>query len=186
MEEEKLNQIVCVIKFLLIFDNEGKLIFGKYYNGMNDHSKQKEFEKKICLASKNVNISQEDIDIFNFEDYNIICKISDGIAIFVGVDENENEALAANFFKTYENNLMTILNQRMNKENLLNNYRGILILTDEMINEGVIMNTDIESLEKLINLREETSGSQFISFGNTGSSGGLFGSIFSGAKSIFS
>ena len=48
------------------------------------------------------------------------------------------------------------------------------------------MNTDNESLEKLINLREENSGSQFISFGNAGSSGGLFGSIFSGAKSIFS
>ena len=186
MEEEKKKQIVCIIKFLLIFDNEGKLIFGKYFNGMNDNSKQKDFEKKICLASKNVNVSQEEIDIFNYEEFNIICKISEGIGIFVGIDENENEALAANFFKTYENNLLTILNQRMNKENILNNYKNILILTDEMVNEGVIMNTDIESLKKLINLREENSGSQFISFGNAGSSGGLFGSIFSGAKSIFS
>ena len=90
MEEEKKKQIVCIIKFLLIFDNEGKLIFGKYFNGMNDNLKQKDFEKKICLASKNVNVSQEEIDIFNYEEFNIICKISEGIGIFVGIDENEN------------------------------------------------------------------------------------------------
>ena len=52
MEEEKKKQIVCIIKFLLIFDNEGKLIFGKYFNGMNDNLKQKDFEKKNLFSIK--------------------------------------------------------------------------------------------------------------------------------------
>ena len=50
------------------------------------------------------------------------------------------------------------------------------------------MNTDQDSIEKLI-MHQEGGGSRFISFNTTdsGSSGGggLFSSLFSGAKSIF-
>ena len=57
-----------------------------------------------------------------------------------------------------------------------------------MVYNGIIMNTDQDSIEKLI-MHQEGGGSRFISFNTTdsGSSGGggLFSSLFSGAKSIF-
>ena len=63
----------------------------------------------------------------------------------------------------------------------------IILLIDELVNNGIIVNTDQESIEKLI-VHQEQGGSKFISFGtsdNGGSGGGLFSSIFSGAKSFF-
>ena len=55
-----------------------------------------------------------------------------------------------------------------------------------MLDNGLIVNSDSDTLSKLILHQEETS--KFISFGNNesgGSGGGLFSSIFSGARSIF-
>ena len=56
-----------------------------------------------------------------------------------------------------------------------------------MLDNGLIVNTDFDSISKLICHQEET-GSKFISFGtsdNSSSGGGLFSSLFSGARSIF-
>ena len=60
-------------------------------------------------------------------------------------------------------------------------------MIDEMLDNGLIVNTDPDSISKLISHQEET-GSKFISFGTSDSSssgGGLFSSLFSGARSIF-
>ena len=64
-----------------------------------------------------------------------------------------------------------------------------MLLIDEMIDNGIIVNTDQESIEKLI-LHHEQGGSKFISFNNTSDSGssgggGLLSSLFSGARSFF-
>ena len=64
----------------------------------------------------------------------------------------------------------------------------IIVMIDEMLDNGLVVNTDPDSLDKLISHQEE-AGSKFISFGTSettsSSGGGLFSSIFSGAKSIF-
>ena len=63
-----------------------------------------------------------------------------------------------------------------------------MLIIDEMVDNGLIINSNPDSIEKLISQQDE-SGSKFISFGtseqSSSSGGGLFSSIFSGAKSIF-
>ena len=119
---------------------------------------------------------------------NILFKLQGDIAIFIGLDENDNECLGAEFYKIFESNLGTIINYKYTRSGLLKNYGKIVTLIDEMVNEGIVINTDIDSLERLIELRENASSSNtFIDFGNNaiGGSGSLIGSLFSGAKSLF-
>jgi hypothetical protein len=187
MEEEKLNQIVCNVKFISIFDNRGKIIYGKYYT-INDADQQREFEKRICILAKDTNPQHEELDIINIDNFNILFKLQGDIAIFIGFDENDNECLGAEFYKIFESNLGTIINYKYTRSGLLKNYGKIVTLIDEMVNEGIVINTDIDSLERLIELRENASSSNtFIDFGNNaiGGSGSLIGSLFSGAKSLF-
>jgi hypothetical protein len=187
MEEEKLNQIVCNIKFISIFDNRGKIIYGKYYT-IHDADQQREFEKRICILAKDTNPQNEELDIINIDNFNILFKLQGDIAIFIGLDENDNECLGAEFYKIFESNLGTIINYKYTRCGLLKNYGKIVTLIDEMVNEGIVINTDIDSLERLIELRENASSSNtFIDFGNNaiGGSGSLIGSLFSGAKSLF-
>ncbi len=175
-----------VVKFVIILDNNGKLIYSKYFT-KKEEEKKREFEKQLCLQVKNLNVSLDELDIFNMDDYNILSKIYGEIAIFIGLNEEDNECLGYNFWKIFENCLGTIVNDNYTREKIFENLDKIVILIDEMIDDGLIVNTDSSNLQKLI-LYQQESGSKFINFGsseNGGSSGGLFSSIFSSARSIF-
>ena len=187
MEEEKLNKIVCCINFISLFDNFGRIIYGKYYR-IKDVEEEREFENKICKLAKDTNPQNEELEIMNVDNLNIIFKLIGDIAIFIGIDENDNESLGAEFFKLFESNLGTIINYKFIRSVILKNYCKIVCLIDEMLCDGIVINTNIDSLEKLIELRENASSSNtFIDFGNNaiGGSGSLIGSLFSGAKSLF-
>ena len=185
--EEKLDNVACLIKFIIILDNSGKLIYGRYFID-KDQERQREFEKQLCFQVKNLNISQDELDIFNIDDYNIFVKIIGEIAYFIGINENDNECLGYNFCKIFENCLGSITNDNFDRQKIFDNLDKIMLIIDEMVDNGLIINTDPESIEKLISHQNE-SGSKFISFGtseqSSSSGGGLFSSIFSGAKSIF-
>ena len=185
--EEKLDNVACLIKFIIILDNSGKLIYGRYFID-KDQERQREFEKQLCFQVKNLNISQDELDIFNIDDYNVFVKIIGEIAYFIGVNEDDNECLGYNFCKIFENCLGSITNDNFDRQKIYDNLDKIMLIIDEMVDNGLIINTDPESIEKLISHQNE-SGSKFISFGtseqSSSSGGGLFSSIFSGAKSIF-
>jgi len=185
--EEKLDNVACLIKFIIILDNSGKLIYGKYFID-KDQERQREFEKQLCFQVKNLNISQGELDIFNIDDYNILVKIIGEIAYFIGLNENDNECLGYNFCKIFENCVGNITNDNFGRQKIFDNLGKIMLIIDEMVDNGLIINSDPDSIEKLISQQDE-SGSKFISFGtseqSSSSGGGLFSSIFSGAKSIF-
>ena len=115
-------------------------------------------------------------------------KLIGEIAYFIGISENDNECLGYNFCKIFENCLSNILNDNFERVKIFKKLEKIMLLIDEMVDNGIIVNTDQDSIEKLI-IHQEQDGSKFISFNTSesGSSGGggLFSSIFSGAKSIF-
>ena len=185
--ESKLNNVVCLIKFIIILDNSGKIIYSKYYTDKKTAEKQREFEKQLCFQVKNLNILPGELDIFSIDDINIFVKIIGEVAYFIGINEEDNECLGYNFCRIFENCLGSILNDNFDRAKIFNNLEKIILLIDELVNNGIIVNTDQESIEKLI-VHQEQGGSKFISFGtsdNGGSGGGLFSSIFSGAKSFF-
>ena len=186
--ESKLNNVVCLIKFIIILDNSGKIIYSKYYTDKNTAEKQREFERQLCFQVKNLNILPGELDIFSFEDFNIFVKLIGEIAYFIGISENDNECLGYNFCKIFENCLSNILNDNFERVKIFNKLEKVMLLIDEMVDNGIIVNTDQDSIEKLI-IHQEQGGSKFISFNTSesGSSGGggLFSSIFSGARSFF-
>ena len=186
--EEKLSDVACLIKFIIILDNSGKIIYSKYYTDKNTPEKQREFEKQLCYQVKNLNILPGELDIFSIEDFNVFVKLIGEIAYFVGINENDNETLGYNFCKIFENCLSNILNDNFERAKIFNKLEKVMLLIDEMVDNGIIVNTDQDSIEKLI-IHQEQGGSKFISFNTTdsGSSGGggLFSSLFSGARSIF-
>ena len=185
--EEKLNNVACLVKFIIILDNNGKLIYSKYYSS-KEQNRQREFEKQLCFQVKNLNISPGELDIFSMDEYNIFVKIIGEIAYFIGLNEEDNECLGYNFCKIFENSLGNITNDNFDRPKIFENLEKIIVMIDEILYNGLIVNTDPDSISKLISHQEET-GSKFISFGtsdNTSSGGGgLFSSLFSGARSIF-
>ena len=190
---EKLKEVVCLIRFVVILDNNGKTIYSKYYTEELENIKdQKDFEKKICLASANLNVAKNDVDIFTLSNYVIVSKISGEVAIFVGANDGDNEVLLGNFYDIFESSLFEVIFDSLTKEKIMNSYEQLVIIIDEMINEGVVMNSNVDSINDIVQLKQaQGHGSNFISFGSTDTKKekktySLFGNLLSGAKDYLS
>lgn len=185
--KEKLNGIVCLIKFIVLLDNNGKTIYSKFYG--DEFNNQTEFISKLCSSTTNLNVAKEEVDIFTLNDYIIVSKISGEVNIFIGADDNENEVIVGNFFEIFQAVLCDIVPSSLTKENIMNSYEMLIIAIDEMINDGVVMNANEDSINDIIKMKQNNNNG-FISFGSsaqeTRKSNFIFGSLLSGAKDYLS
>ena len=176
IKDEFLEDIVCIIKFILILDNSGKRIYCQYYTrDYETLESQLEFETKISKITLTYSIEKNEVDIFNFEKYNIICNIDKEIAIFIGQDEKDNEVLLEQFFKMFETQLFNFIGGDLTREKVLNHYNEIVLLIDEITTGGVVLNIDEHSLYNRIKNSELTQKNAEKEKSSGGIMSGLFG-----------
>ena len=192
--QNKLNDVVCVIKFIIILDNFGKRIYSKYYTNdynLDNENKQFEFERKISHYAVENNVESNGIDIFNYLSFNIISNISPEVIIFIGSDEDNNEVLLNEFYNNFEKNLINLVQDSLTRKNIYKVYQQLIIVIDEMVNEGLYVNSDCNSIDRIVNLNEkqvESTTSSILNMftgkkeQNENNSNSLFGNILSGAK----
>ena len=175
IKDEYLKDIISIIKFILILDNSGKRIYCIYYtNDYNTLESQIDFETRLSRVTEKYSVNKNELDIFNFENYNILCRIDKEIAIFVGQDENENELLLEQFFKMFETQLFNFVGENLSREKILNHYNEIILLIDEMLTGGVVINLDENSIyNRIKNVEKKQKSNE-----NTQSGGGIMSGIF--------
>ena len=175
LKDEYLEDIVGIIKFILILDNSGKRIYSNYYTkDYETIESQLDFENRLSKITATYSVDKNDIDIFNFEKYNIVCKIDKEIAIFIGQDENDNEALLNDFFKMFEIQLFNFIGDNLSREKILNHYNEIVLLIDEMVSSGIVLNIDEHSIYNRIKNSDKTQKNNE----KVQSSGGIMNGIF--------
>ena len=147
ISNENFEGMACIIKFILILDNSSKRIYTIYYTDeYKTLESQLDFELRLSKITTKYSVEKNEVDIFNYEKYNIICKIDKEIAIFIGQDEDDNEILLKEFFSMFETQLFNFIGENLSREKILNNYKEIVMLIDEMVIGGVILNIDEHSL----------------------------------------
>jgi hypothetical protein len=192
--QNKLSDVVCVIKFIIILDNDGKRIYSKYYTNdynLDNENKQFEFERKLSYYAIENNLEIKGIDIFSYLSFNILSNISPEVIIFIGSDEDNNEVLLSEFYNTFEKNLISLVQDSLTRKNIFKVYQQLIIVIDEMVNEGIYINSDCNSIERIVNLNEkqgENTTSSILNMftgkkeQNETNSNSLYGNILSGAK----
>ena len=184
IKDEDLENVVCLIKFILILDNSGKRIYCQYYTKEYETlESQFDFESRLSRITATLSIDRNQVDIFNFENYNIICKINNEVAIFIGQDENDNEVLLDHFLETFEMELFNFIGEDLSREKVLNHYNDIVLLVDEIVTGGIVLNIDEHSLyNRIIFEKTQTNNEKQEQQSGGGIMSGLFG-YFTGKKS---
>ena len=176
IRDEDLEDILCIIKFLLILDNSGKRIYCNYYTKEYETlESQLEFESRLSKITATYSVDKDNIDIFNFENYNIICKIDKEIAIFIGQNENDNELLLNEVFKMFEIQLFNFVGDNITRDKILNHYNDIVLLIDEFITGGIVLNIDEHSLFERVKNAEKTQKKNEKPKSGGGIMSGIFG-----------
>ena len=176
IRDEDLEDILCIIKFLLILDNSGKRIYCNYYTKEYETlESQLEFESRLSKITATYSVDKDNIDIFNFENYNIICKIDKEIAIFIGQNENDNELLLNEVFKMFEIQLFNFVGDNITRDKILSHYNDIILLIDEFITGGIVLNIDEHSLFERVKNAEKTQKKNEKPKSGGGIMSGIFG-----------
>ena len=176
IRDEDLEDILCIIKFLLILDNSGKRIYCNYYTKEYETlESQLDFESRLSKITATYSVDKDNIDIFNFENYNIICKIDKEIAIFIGQNENDNELLLNEVFKMFEIQLFNFVGDNITRDKILNHYNDIVLLIDEFITGGIVLNIDEHSLFERVKNAEKTQKKNEKPKSGGGIMSGIFG-----------
>ena len=140
LDDENFKGMACIIKFIIILDNYSKRIYSIYYtNDYNTLESQLDFELRLSKISTKYSVEKNDVDIFNYEKYNVICEIGKEVAIFIGQDEEANEILLQEFFSAFKIQLFNFIGEDLSREKILKHYKEIVMLIDEMVVGGIIL-----------------------------------------------
>ena len=180
IDDDKFTNTICRVKFILILDNSGKRIYCSYYTKDYDTlNSQLDFENRLCKITQVYSVDKYDLDIFNFEKYNIISRVNNEIAIFIGEDEDDNEILLDKVLEAIEVQLFNLVGEDLTRENVLNHYDELVMLIDELVTNGVVLNIEEHSLYKRVkNVKSEQNNNSSNDNNKAKSSGGFVSGLF--------
>lgn len=133
-----------MIKAVLVLDNDGERLVTKYFD--NDAfptvKEQRSFESKLFKKTS----KEQDSEIVLLEDYTVIYKSNVDLLFYIIGDSSENELVLSNMLTTFYETVSTVLAKNVEKRCLLANLHQILLLVDEMVDNGIVMDTDTASI----------------------------------------
>ncbi|XP_057978492.1 coatomer subunit zeta-2-like [Malania oleifera] len=153
------------IKNLLLLDSEGKRVAVKYYSDdWPTNSAKLAFEKSIFTKTQKTNARNE-AEIAMFESSIVVYKFVQDLHFFVTGGDDENELILAAVLQAFSDAVTLLLRNNVDKREALENLDLILLCLDEIVDGGMILETDplviegkvaIHSLDAVAPLSEQT------------------------------
>merc|ERR1711937_224598 len=133
-----------MIKAILVLDNDGERLISKYFDKdlFSSLKEQRSFEKKLFSKTS----KDQDSEIVLLEDLTIIYKANVDLFFYIIGSSNENELILSSMLTTFYDSVSQILSKNVEKRCLLQNLHQILLLVDEMVDDGIVMDTEAQSI----------------------------------------
>ncbi|KAH7547146.1 coatomer subunit zeta-2 isoform X1 [Ziziphus jujuba] len=130
------------IKNILILDSEGKRVAVKYYSDdWATNSAKLDFEKSLFTKTMKTNARTE-AEIAMFDSNIVIYKFVQDLHFFVTGGDEENELILATVLQGLFDAISLILRNTVDKREVLENLDLILLCLDEIVDGGMILETD--------------------------------------------
>ncbi|XP_023670137.1 coatomer subunit zeta-2 isoform X1 [Paramormyrops kingsleyae] len=138
------------VKAVLILDNDGNRLLSKYYDTELYPSikEQKNFEKSVFNKSH-----KADNEIAFLEGLTIVYKSSVDLFFYVVGSAQENELMLMMVLNCLFDTLSQILRKNVEKRYLLDNLDGVYLVVDEIIDGGIILESDPQQVIQKVNYR---------------------------------
>ncbi|KAI8568278.1 hypothetical protein RHMOL_Rhmol02G0185700 [Rhododendron molle] len=130
------------VKNILLLDSEGKRVAVKYYSDdWPTNSARETFEKAVFTKTQKTNARTE-AEITMLESNIIVYKFVQDLHFFVTGGEDENEVILANVLQGFFDAVGLLLRGNVEKKEALENLDLILLCIDEIIDGGIVLETD--------------------------------------------
>uniref|UniRef100_A0A8C2BSZ0 Coatomer subunit zeta n=1 Tax=Cyprinus carpio TaxID=7962 RepID=A0A8C2BSZ0_CYPCA len=155
-----LEPSLYTVKAVLIMDNDGERLYAKYYDDTYPTVKeQKAFEKNIFNKTH-----RTDSEIALLEGLTVVYKSNIDLYFYVIGSSHENELMLMSVLNCLFDSLSQMLRKNVEKRALLENMEGLFLAVDEIVDGGVILESDPQQVVHRVALRVTTSCSPLLTF----------------------
>ncbi|GAX84341.1 hypothetical protein CEUSTIGMA_g11763.t1 [Chlamydomonas eustigma] len=142
-----------IVKSLLLLDSEGKRIAVKYYSSdWPSVPSQSNFEKSLWAKTNRMNARQE-AEIIMFDNYIVVYKYLGDLMFYVTGSQDENELILYSVLQAFFESISTLLRQQVEKKTVLENLDLVLLAMDEIVDGGIILETDPQMIASRATMR---------------------------------
>ncbi|XP_060111884.1 coatomer subunit zeta-2 isoform X2 [Heteronotia binoei] len=148
-----LEPSLYTVKAIFILDSFGQRLQAKYYDDTFPSTKeQKIFEKNVFNKTH-----KTDSEIAFLEGLTIVYKSSIDLFLYVVGSSNENELMLMLVLNCLFESLNHMLRKNVEKRTLVENMDGAFLVVDEIIDGGVILESDPQQVVQNVNFRVDDS-----------------------------
>eukprot|EP01059_Diplonema_ambulator_P022742 TRINITY_DN3807_c0_g1_i2.p1 TRINITY_DN3807_c0_g1~~TRINITY_DN3807_c0_g1_i2.p1 ORF type:complete len:182 (+),score=65.97 TRINITY_DN3807_c0_g1_i2:102-647(+) len=154
-----MTDLIHRIQGIVLLDGEnGKRLFAKYYGEPFEGAleKQRAFEEKLYAKTHNggsIGSPKDGGDITLVDAHTVVFRLDPEIHMYVVGSVNENEIMISSVMVCLYDTLWELLNNHTNafdKRDLLESFDLLVLVVDEMIDEGIILQDSSEDVLKLV------------------------------------
>ncbi|CAL5224815.1 g7564 [Coccomyxa viridis] len=144
---------VPLVKNMLLLDSDGKRIAVKYYgNDWPTVSSQANYEKSV-FSKTNRTIARSEAEITMFDDVIVVYKFIGDLMFFVTGSQDENELILYQVLQGFYEAISLLLRNAVEKKTVLENLDLVLLVMDETVDGGVILETDATTIAGRVAMR---------------------------------
>ncbi|WVZ69908.1 hypothetical protein U9M48_018623 [Paspalum notatum var. saurae] len=134
------------VKNILLLDSEGKRVAVKYFSDdWPTNASKLAYEKSVFTKTLKTNARTE-AEITLFDGYIVVYKFVHDLHFFVTAGDDENELILASVLNGFSDSVGLLLRGDVEKRTALENLDLILLCIDEIIDGGIILETDANTI----------------------------------------
>ena len=144
------------IKAVIILDSEGQRVAAKYatFSEILKPKDQTAFEKKLILK-----VSKAPNEIMLIDDAMVLYRAIGDLHVFIVGSLDENELLLLNVLNVFCDSLQIALGEEVSKQIAMDSLDSVLLLIDELVDDGIILETDPNLIAERATMRSSAETS---------------------------
>lgn len=149
----KMDVSTPLIKNVLLLDSEGKRVAVKYYSDDWPKLADKLAYEKSVFTKTQRSIARSEAEIGMFDGYIVVYKFISDLHFYVTGGEDENELIVATVLQGFFDAVGLLLRNNVDKKSVLENLDLVLLCLDEIIDGGIILETDANVIAGRVSMR---------------------------------
>ncbi|XP_044168705.1 coatomer subunit zeta-1-like [Acropora millepora] len=151
MDAVVLEASLYTVKAIAVLDNDGERVVAKYYDETYPTIKeQKEFEKNLFNKTHRANA-----EIIMLDGLTCVYRSNVDLFFYVMGSSNENELILVIVLNAFYDAISLLLRKNVEKRALMDNLDGVMSIVDEIVDGGVILETEASSIRQKVAIKTD-------------------------------
>ncbi|EWM22756.1 hypothetical protein NSK_005892 [Nannochloropsis salina CCMP1776] len=152
------DPFVPSVTAIFVLDNDGQRLSAKYFNPIFATNAEKmAFEMRVFKKTRHNNARSES-EIITIDNFTVVFRSGTDAHFYVVGDAKENELILATVLDAFRDAIAMLLRGQVDRRSLLDNLDLLMLTVDELVDGGIILETDSSAIVARVLMRGVSGG----------------------------